>query len=149
MTGRSGDYQEMFLHTSQPKPSPEVEGSQGRACSRTDPSTQGRCTHVLLGPQTIWQLSPSRWCQRPGTEEPEVTTAAQNTHRLSYSLTPGPGMAPVAENSQNVGAGALQANPLSGGGGHFMAVLLSEQHGDSTHMAELLPTTQPCTSVQL
>lgn len=37
----------------------------------------------------------------------------------------------------------------TGGGGCFMAVLLSEQHRDNTHMVEQLPTTQPCTSVQL
>lgn len=90
-----------------------------------------------------------------------MTTAAQeHTHTmLSYSLTPGPGVASVAEKATDLpkcGHRSPASKPReeayggTGGGGCFMAVLLSEQHGDSTHMAELLPTTQPCTSsVQL
>lgn len=80
MTGRRDHYQEMFLHASQPEPSPEVDGAWGRAFRKKDPSTQGRFTHVLLGPQMIWQLSPSHWCQRPRTEGDQGDHSCTGTH---------------------------------------------------------------------
>lgn len=82
----TNDREERSLAGNVPAHIPARAISRGGGCSRTDSNTQGRSTHVLLVPRTIWQLSPSRWCQRPRTEEPELTTAAQeHTHSATAS----------------------------------------------------------------